>query len=157
MTGFFRFSVFQLGALGASTVIGLIAGSSFLWAQPDRAWNILIAGFLWVLLIALGAGLARAVRERIQRGEWLRCLALGCEMTFPSTTLYILCVALASSGAPATAVLSDGTAVKGRPDMLALLPLLYSITLLVAVIIGPGYMLTSPFGTKPQPETPPQS
>jgi hypothetical protein len=143
-----RFSIFLLSALASSTLLGIIVGFSFWWAAPERAWDHLIAGFLWVMLIAVGTGLARSVRERIQRGEWRRGLAVGCEMTFPPVTLYMLAVALVSLGAAEVTILTDGTNVVSRPDMLAVAPIFYGVTMAVAVFIGPVYMLTSPFGVK---------
>ncbi len=146
MRKFLQFSRIQLGALTVVFLIGLLVGSTFLWAAPPQAWDYTIAGFLWVLLIAAGSGLVRAFRERIKRGEWQRCLALGCEMTFPLTTMYILGMVLASAGAAETALLANGTSVAGKPDLLVLVPVYYSVTLIIALLLGPAYMLTSPFG-----------
>lgn len=138
----------QVGGLVASTIVGLIVGAAFIWARPERAWDHLISGFLWVLIIATGTGIVRGVRERVGRGEWRRCIALGLGMTFPLTTAYLVAVWLVSLAAPETRTLADGTVVMGRPDMLAVAPLLYGMTLLLAVLLGPVYMLTSPFGVK---------
>jgi hypothetical protein len=151
MTKFFRFSIFQLVALILSTILGIIVGSSFIWAEPGQGWTFLVAGFLWVLLISAGCGLGRFVRERVQRGEWRRCFAIGCEMTFPTTTLYMLGVALASLGAADVTTLASGELAMGRPDMLMVAPIFYVIALVLALLIGPVFMLTSPFGVKAQP------
>jgi hypothetical protein len=99
------------------------------------------------LIIATATGLARSMRERVQRGDWRHGLAIGCEMTFPTTTVYLLAVALASLGA-ADVTLLNGEQVVGKPDMLMIAPIFYGITLALAVLIGPIYMLTSPFGVK---------
>ncbi len=143
---FFTFSAAQLVALGLCTLIGLIVGSSFLWTDLDRAWTNLVAGFLWVLVISAASSIVRFVRERIRRGEWRRGIALGCEMTFPTTTMYMLAIGMASLGA----------AEMIRPDLLMVAPIFYSITLVLAVLVGPVYMLTSPFGTlQTRPRTAP--
>jgi hypothetical protein len=141
-----KFSAFQFGALAFSTIVGFIVGSSFMWANPEKAWNFFLAGFLWVLIISAGTGLARCVRERIQRGEWWRGLAVGCEMTFPTTTMYMLTVALASAGAVEATTLANGASLAVRPDMLLIAPVFYAVALAMAVFIGPVFMLTSPFG-----------
>jgi hypothetical protein len=145
---FFKFSGFQLVGLALCTVVGLIVGSSFVWAAPSNAWTYLIMGFLWVLLISAATGLGRCVRERLQRGDWVRGIAIGSEMSFPNTTMFLLAVLLASLGAAETTVLSSGASVMSKPDMLMVAPIFYSITLAMAVIIGPVYTLTSPFGVK---------
>jgi hypothetical protein len=148
LSRFFKVSVVQLGALVLSTIIGLVVGSSFVWGEAEHAWNHLYTGFLWVLIVSAGTGLARCVQEKVQRGEWWRGVAVGCEMSFPNTTMYMLAVFLASLGAADVATLADGASVMNRPDMLLVAPLFYAITLGIAFIIGPVYVLTSPFGVK---------
>lgn len=151
MSRFFKLSIFHLSALATSTVLGLIVGAMFVFvANPHRAWDALIAGFLWVMLVSAAMSIARFMRERIQRGEWRRCLALGMEMTFPATTLYILAVALVSAGAAETTILA-GTEIPRRPDLLTLAPVFYLATLALALFVGPAFMLTSPFGKQQQP------
>ncbi len=149
---YFKFSGFLLAALALSTVLGLVVGSSFVWADTERAWEYLMAGFLWVLIVSVVTGLGRLIRERIRRGEWRRCLALGCEMTFPTTTMYLLAVALGSSGAAQVVTMPDGEQVAGRPDIIAIAPILYGGALALALLLGPGYMLTSPFPRRAEPE-----
>jgi hypothetical protein len=150
---YFKFSGFLLVALALSTVLGLVVGSSFVWAAPSRAWEYLIAGFLWVLIVSVVTGLGRLLRERIRRGEWRRCLALGCEMTFPTTTMYLLAVALGSSSAAQVVTLPGGEQVVGRPDIISIAPIFYGGALVLALLLGPGYMLTSPFPRQPKAET----
>jgi hypothetical protein len=154
-----KVSVFQIATMITSVVLGLIVGSSFIWAAPGRAWDNLIAGFLWVMLVAVAMGLAQFfVRERLRRDQWWRGIGLGCEMTFPATTLYMLLVALASASAAETTAGAGGTLVLSRPDMLALAPLFYGVTLAVAIFIGPVCVWTSPFGMhKPAPTVEPVS
>lgn len=145
-------SLFFNSALIASTVIGLLAGSSFFWAPPDQAWYHLITGFLWVLIVASGTGLAQSVRSRVQRGEWFKALTVGCSMTFPPTTVYIVMVLLTSMWAAEFLILPDGSRVAGRPDLFLIAPMFYTPTLVMAFVVGPGFMLTSPFKERPQEE-----
>lgn len=134
-------------ALAVSGLLGLIAGSAFLWASIERAWNIFLAGFLWTLISAAGTALLRCVRERLRYGDWRRGLQIGSVMTFPLTTLYLLMVGLTSAGARSDlALLADGSSVARRPDLIAVAPVLYGITLLLAFFVGPLYALTSPYG-----------
>lgn len=136
-------------ALAVSALLGLIAGSSFLWADIERGWNLFLAGFLWTLISAAGTGLLRCVRERVRRDEWQRGLQIGAVMTFPLTTVYLLVVALLTAGVTAdTVMLPGGGMVAAKPDMLAVAPICYAVTLLVAVLVGPVYVLTSPFGRR---------
>jgi vacuolar-type H+-ATPase subunit I/STV1 len=148
VTKFLQFSRFHLAALGAASIIGLIVGYSFVWATPSRAWDFVIAGLLWVLLISGVMSLARCMQERLPRGDWWRGIAIGCEMTFPVITLYMLGLLLASLGAADMVVLADGSQVAGRPHVLEIAPLFYGISLLMALLLGPGYAWTSPFGVK---------
>jgi hypothetical protein len=145
---FFKFSVFQLISLALSVVVGAIVGSSFVWAPPENAWTYLMVGFLWVLIISAATGLGRCVRERLQRGDWVRGIAIGSEMSFPNTTMFLLGVMLSSLNAPETTVLASGASVVSKPDLVMIVPIFYSITLAMAIIIGPVYTLTSPFGVK---------
>lgn len=141
-----RLSRVHLLAMAVSTVLGLAAGSAFLWAAPRQAWGIFLAGFLWMLIVATATALVRCVRERLGRGEWRRGLALGCEMTFPPTTLFLLGAALASAGVqPEMLALSHGALVASKPDMLTVAPLFYTASLVMALVVGPLYVLTSPF------------
>lgn len=136
----------QLVGLGLSTLLGLVAGSAFYWAVPERAWSIFLAGFLWTLMVAAGTALVRCVRERLGRGDWWHGLAVGCEMTFPLTTLYMLAVALVTVGLPANETAQVGSVlVATRPNLLAIAPVFYASSLVVGVVVGPVYVLTSPF------------
>lgn len=134
--------------MGISSMLGLIGGSAFLWAGPDRAWDVFMAGFLWTLLVAVGSGLFRCFTERLRRGEWKRGIAIGCEMSFPLTTLYMVAAALITALISEDYVLHNGTVVTSKPDMLLVAPLFYACTLVVAIVIGPVYVLTSPFKKK---------
>jgi hypothetical protein len=133
-----RFGIFTLSALATSLVLGLLVGFSFFWAETNRAWDHMITGFLWVLLVAAAMGLGRFMRERVRRGEWRRSLSIAAEMTFPTTTLYLIGVAIASAGAGEI-----------RPDLLPMVPVYYSIALVVALFLGPFCMFTSPFRHAP--------
>ena len=136
----------HMAGLAISTGLGLIAGSSFLWATPDRAWNIFLAGFLWTLLLATATALVRCVREQLQRGDWWNGIALGLEMTFPLTTLYIIGVGIITIGLPADGMEQVGTVmVTTRPNLLVVAPAFYASSLVVAIVVGPVYALTSPF------------
>lgn len=148
MADFLKFSVFHLIAYIGSIIVGLIVGISFVWEVPDRAWSHLITGFLWVLIIGTAMGLASFVRERIERGDLRRGLIIGCQIIFPSTTFYMLAVALGSLNAAEVTVMPDGASVVSRPDMLSVAPILYMVTLVITLFIGLGYPLTSPFGVK---------
>lgn len=142
-----RVSKIQFAGLVISSLLGVVAGSAFLWAVPDRAWNIFLAGFLWTLLVAAGTAIVRCVRERVQHGDWWRGIAVGCEMTFPLTTLYMLAVALVTAGIPAGQLVQTGQMmVAAKPDLLAVAPVFYAASLVLAVVVGPVYVLTSPFG-----------
>jgi hypothetical protein len=140
-----RPGIFSLSTLITGGILGLLVGTSFVWARTDRAWDHMITGFLWVMLVAVGTGLVRSMRERIGRGEWRRSLAVGCEMTFPSTTMYLLGVALVSWIATATPLLSSANMVT-LTEVLRLAPVYYAIALAIALFLGPFCMLTSPYG-----------
>ncbi len=82
----------------------------------DRAWNIFLAGFLWTLLLATATALVRCVRERLQRGDrWNGMEQVGNVM------------------------------VTTRPYLLAVAPVFYASSLLVAIAVGPVHAPTSPF------------
>ncbi|GEM_PF-655447 len=141
-----RLSAVHLAGLGISTLLGVVAGSAFYWAAPERAWNIFLAGFLWTMIVAAGTALVRCVRERLPRGAWVRGIAMGCEMTFPLTTLYMLAVALLTLGIPADEATQVGNVMlAARPDFLAVAPVFYAASLVLGVVVGPVYVLTSPF------------
>ncbi len=136
-------------ALAVSALLGLIAGSSFFWADTERGWNLFLAGFLWTLISAAGTGLLRCVRERVHRDEWLRGLQIGAVMTFPLTTIYLLVVGLLTAGITGDPVtLPNGGVVAARPELLVVAPICYVMTLIVALLVGPVYVLTSPFGRR---------
>lgn len=136
----------QLIGMAISSALGLFAGSAFLWAEPRRAWSIFLAGFLWTLIAATGAALIRCMRERLLRGEWRRGAILGLVMLFPPTTLYMLGAALTSAGIQAEQLAQgNGVLVASKPDMLAVAPVFYSASLVIAFVVGPFYALTSPF------------
>jgi hypothetical protein len=105
-----------------------------------------LAGFLWTMIVAAGTALVRCVRERLPRGAWVRGIAMGCEMTFPLTTLYMLAVALVTLGVPADGATQVGNVmIAARPDFLAVAPVFYAASLVLGVVVGPVYVLTSPF------------
>ena len=142
----------QLIGMAISSVLGLFAGSAFLWAEPRQAWSIFLAGFLWTLIAATGTALVRCVRERLQRGEWRRSAILGLAMTFPPTTFYMLGAALASAGIQAEQIVQpNGVIIASKPDMLSVAPIFYSASLAIAFIVGPFYALTSPFKQRDAP------
>lgn len=142
-----RLSPALLVAMAVSVVLGLIGGSAYLWA-PERAGSLFMAMFLWTLLSATGTALARCVIERVRRGELKRGLLIGFEMSFPLTTCYLVTVALVSAGAPVEAAVPGADVLTAmRPDVLAVAPICYAATLVVALITGPLYALTSPFQT----------
>lgn len=145
-----KVSVWTMGALALSTLLGLAVGVSFNYAGPVRAWDNLIAGFLWVLIVATAAALARFFRERVRRGEWRRGLAIMAEVTLLPTTVFILMVGVASIGAAEVATLPDGARVASRPNMLALAPIFYGVALVLALALGPLCILTSPFRAQPE-------
>ncbi len=139
-------SAIHLVGLGISLILGLFAGSAFWWASPEQAWNIFLAGFLWTLLTAMGTAIVRFMRERVQRGDWWHGIAIGCEMTFPLTTLYMLGVVLMTLSLPAGGMVEiRGLMVASRPHMLAVAPVFYTVSLVLAIVLGPLYALTSPF------------
>lgn len=140
-----HWSLFHTAAHFTGIVLGLLAGFSFVWAGPDDGSNHLITAFLWVLIASTAMTIAYATVNRVQRGEWLRCLELGAVMMLLPTTLYLLGLVLAAGGAASTVLLPDGSNVAGRPDVLNVAPILYGAALLMAVLVGPGYMLTSPY------------
>lgn len=140
----------------ASTLLGLISGASFHLSTPERAWDHLIAAFLWVLMITTGTGLARSFLAQLRRGEWRRGWRLGAEIAFPATTCFVAALALVSAPAQMSTVLASGAVVASRPDMLTLIPLFYGLALLPALLVGPLFVLTSPYTThhaQPQPTT----
>ncbi len=137
--------IFPLSAMVASTILGLISGASFHFSSPERAWDHLIAACLWVLMITTGTGLARSFLARLRPGEWRRGWRIGLEMAFPAMTCFVVALALVSAQARVTQVLASGAVVAGRPDVLALLPLFYGLALLPAVLVGPLFVLTSPY------------
>jgi hypothetical protein len=139
-----RVSVFQKAALGLSSFIGVLVGIAFLQDDPRPAWTCLFGGFLTVMLIMGITGLGRCVQQRIRRGEWRRCLILGSTATFPATTCYILAVWLVSLGTRHEPMMLDGFPLS-HPSLLAVAPGVYLVTLVLALLVGPGYMLTSPF------------
>jgi hypothetical protein len=124
-----------LVALAVSGLLGAIGGSAFLWASSGRAWNILIAAFLWTLISAAGTTLGRYVGERLRRGAWRRGLWIAGAMSFPLTTVY----SLVAFSIIATA---EGTL---RPMPMAVLPFFYGATLCLALVLGLSWVLTSPF------------
>ncbi len=136
----------HLVAMLISMLLGLVAGSSFLWAAPRQAWSIFLAGFLWTLIVSLGAALLRCQREQLRRGEWLRGVVLGCMMIFPQTTLYMLAVALILAGVEANvSVQAYDVFVANKPDWLEVAPIFYAASLVMVLVVGPLYVLTSPF------------
>jgi hypothetical protein len=136
-------------ALGVSALLGLIAGSAFFWADTERGWNLFLAGFLWTLISAAGTGLLRCVRERVHRDEWRRGMWIGAVMTFPLTTAYLLVFALLTAGVTGDPVtLPNGGVVAAKPELLVVAPICYAMTLIVALLVGPVYVLTSPFGRR---------
>jgi hypothetical protein len=141
-----RPSSVQLIALAICSVLGIIAGAAFIWLSPTMARNIFLAGFLWTLLVEMGSGIGRCVYERVCKGEWRRALALGFEMTFPATTMYLAMVVLLTLGFAAKPVVTAGGEMAvTRPDILATAPILYAVTLVVALMLVIGSVLTSPF------------
>lgn len=142
----FRLSIIHLMGLGISTALGLAAGSAFGWAAPGQAWNMFLAGFLWTLIVAVGTAVVRCMREQVQRGDWWRGIAVGCEMTFPLTTMYMLAVALITLRVPAESFTqANGLPITSKPDLLTIAPVFYTASLVLAILVGPGYALTSPF------------
>lgn len=131
-----------LVALAVSALLGTIGGSAFFWASPGRAWNILIAAFLWTLISAAGTTLGRYVGERLRRGAWRRGLWIAGAMSFPLTTAYSLFAFSLIATAEASL----------RPTPIIILPFFYGATLFLALSVGLGWVLTSPFRGEPRSE-----
>lgn len=127
-----------------STLLGIIAGSAFYWAALDLAWNIFIAGFLWTLIVGVGSLIAQFVCEQVRQGEWRRGLVIACKAMLPPTTLYMLTVTLVTIGIAAERELVPGV-LPDKPHMLTIVPLFCLITLVIALLLGSAYVLTSPF------------
>lgn len=143
-----RVSPLFIVVVAVGSVLGLISGSAFGWAPSGRAWSIFLAGFLWTMIVALGTTLARCLKERVRRGQWRRGLVLGCVMTFPPTTLYMLAAVLVSAGLQAIgAVQPPPVGAPGGPitEILTIAPIFYATSLGMAVMTGPLYAWTSPF------------
>lgn len=124
-------------ALAVSAVLGAIGGSAFHWAG-GRAWDVFIAAFLWTLIAAAGTALGCYVGERLVRGAWRRGAWIAGLLTFPLTTVYSL-VAFSFSATAES---------QRRPDAVAVLPVFYLATLVVAIFLGLSWILTSPFRHK---------
>ncbi len=146
-----HYTIFPLSAILTSTVLGLISGGSFIWSPPERAWDHLIAAFLWVLMVTTGTGLARSFLTRLGRNEWRRGWRLGFEIAFPATTCFLLALALVSAQGGATAMMESGVIVNGRPNVLSLAPLFYGMAVLPMLLTGPGFVLTSPYRVRAEP------
>jgi hypothetical protein len=116
--------------LAVSVALGAIGGSAFRWADTVQAWNIFIATFLWTLIAAAGTTIGRFAVERLRRGRWRRGIWLAAVQSFPLTTAFLLVAAVASAGA-----------VLG----LSVVLILYSCTLVVALVMAVMGVMTSPF------------
>lgn len=139
----------RLAPIVISTLLGLISGSAFLWADLDRAWAIYLGGFLVTLTVAVATASVRCVREQVQRGQWWRGFSLGLATTFPATTLYLAAAALISVGIPhADVLLPNGVLVTSKPDLLKMAAPFYTSSSVLAMVTGPIFMLTSPFRSR---------
>jgi hypothetical protein len=127
-----RVSPVFLIAFTVSAALGLAGGSGFLWAAPQRAWEIFTAAFLWTLISAAGTTIGRFFGERVRRGGWRHGLWLAAVQSFPLTTVFLL---------TATAV----AALAGSWIAVEAAPICYAGTLAVALVTGPIGVLTSPF------------
>lgn len=119
-----------LTSLGISAVLGAIGGSAFYWTVPHQAWHIFIAAFLWTLISASGATIARFALERVRRGQWRRGLWIANIQSFPLTTAFLITAAIISAGKIVV------------PD---LVPILYGCTLIVAMALAVIGVLGSPY------------
>ncbi len=142
----FQLTWMHLVGFGVSSVLGVLAGSSFVWANPRQAWSVVLAGFLWTLIVAVATTIVRYVRERLRRGEWTRGLLVSFEMALPPVTIYMIAAGLMSMLAPETeTMLVSGVMMSARPDWLMVVPVFYAAALAAALVIGLLYILTSPY------------
>jgi hypothetical protein len=118
-------------AIGVSALLGAIGGSAFHWAGLVRAWEILTAAFLWMLIASAGTIIGRFFGERVRRGEWRRGLWISAAQSLPLTTVFL--GVATPIAAPAVWILPAAT------------PPLYGVTLVVALVCGGLGVLTSPF------------
>jgi hypothetical protein len=127
-----RISPVFLIALAVSAALGLAGGAGFIWAGPQRAWEIFTAAFLWTLISAAGTTIGRFFAERVRRGGWRHGLWLAAAQSFPLTTAFLLAAA-------GVATLSGSwIAVEAAP-------ICFAGTLAVAIVTGPLGVITSPF------------
>lgn len=124
-----RVSSVFLVSLAVSVILGLLGGSGFLYALPQRAWEIFTAAYLWVLIVSAGTLIGRFFYERVRRGNWWRGLWLAGVQSFPLTTVFLLAA----------------SAVAGATILSSALLVCYTSTLVIALSIGGLNVLTSPF------------
>jgi hypothetical protein len=127
-----RISPVFLIAIAVSCVLGLAGGSGFVWAAPQRAWEIFTAAFLWTLISAAATTIGRFFGERVRRNNWRRGLWLAATQSFPLTTIFLLTASVVA-------------AMAGSWIAAEAAPICYAGTLAVALVTGPLGVLTSPF------------
>jgi hypothetical protein len=127
-----RISPVFLIALAVSVALGLVGGSAFYWAAPQRAWEVFTAAFLWTLIASAGTTIGRFFGERVRRGNWRHGLWLAAAQSFPLTTAFLL-------AATGVATLS------GSWIAIEAAPICFAGTLAVAIVTGPLGVMTSPF------------
>ncbi len=87
----------------------------------------------------------RCTHGHVQRGDWWNGIVPGFEMTFLITTLMIP-VGVITIDPPVDGMKQvDTVMVLTRPNLLAVASVFYASRLMIAIVVGSVYTLTSPF------------
>lgn len=128
----------------AAGVYGLIAGRMFHSGNLPLAWTAFIFGYVAVLTMELGLAFFLCYRSRLRRGDYRGGFHIGLASAFSLTTVFLGGIALTTLGLESGTVYFNGTVLRTRPDLLYQMPIFYGCSLLVGLISGPLYALTSP-------------